>query len=152
MWFCEIYLLLKLPIPVVFDLTGFRKCFFFFFFFVGKCLTISQKLRGGDRKQIEVCKKQKTKQKSQNRRMSCFSSLCQPTSLISHNWSVWLIPCFVGVHHICVVVDKKCKVKKKKYTIVHLSCGVHVASPTRRYSDKFLVRHGASLTTQISYT
>ena len=43
-------------------------------FFVGKCLKISQKLHGGDRKHIKVCKK---KQKSQNQQMSYFSPLCE---------------------------------------------------------------------------
>ena len=69
---------------------------------MGKCLKISQKLHRGDRKQIVVCKKQKTKQKSQNRRMSYFSSLCQPTSLISHNWSVtYSLVCWSASHMCC---------------------------------------------------
>ena len=45
---------LKFPtIPIVLDLKGCRKCRIF----VGKCLEISQKLHGGDRTHIKVCKK-----------------------------------------------------------------------------------------------
>ena len=43
---------LKFQIPIALDLTGCRKCRIF----EGKFLKISQKLHGGDRKHVEVCK------------------------------------------------------------------------------------------------
>ena len=47
---------LKLPHPLVLDLTGCRK---YRIFFVGKCLEISQKLHGGERKHISIDRKSK---------------------------------------------------------------------------------------------
>ena len=44
------------------------------------------------------------------------------------------------------------KKKKKKCNFQTQFAWVHVAIPTRRNFDKFLVRHGVSPTTQISYT
>ena len=49
----------KFPIPIILNLTGCRKCIIF----CGKCLEISQKLHGGDKKHIEVCKKKKNQLK-----------------------------------------------------------------------------------------
>ena len=68
---------LKLPICIVLDVAGSRKCRIF----VVKRLKISQKLHGGDRKHNKVCKKKKLKQankqkkqnqKCKNRQMSYF--------------------------------------------------------------------------------
>ena len=70
-------------------------------FFCGKVfeiMKISQKLQGGDRRHIKVRKKTKMS----NWQMSYFSPLCQLQSSISQNRPVWLVPCFVGVHHICI--------------------------------------------------
>ena len=78
----------KVPFPVVLDLSGTRKYFFFF-------LKISQKLHGGGLSNIG--------KKNQNRQMSYFSPLCQLQLSISKNRPVRLVPCFVGVHHICFI-------------------------------------------------
>ena len=65
MWFWEISLL-KFPIPIVLNLKGCRKCKILLWENVWKsptkCLKISQKLHGDDRKHIKVCKEKKKKQ------------------------------------------------------------------------------------------
>ena len=65
-------------------------------FFVVKCLKISQELHGGDKNMLRYVKTQK----SQNRQVCNFSTLCQLQLSISQNRPVRLVPCFVGVHHI----------------------------------------------------
>ena len=85
------------PIPIVLDLTGCRKCQNF----GGKHLKISQKLHGGDRKHM-VCKKIPKILKFWQ--MSYFSLICQLQLSIPQNRLVWLVPCFVGVHHIFTYV------------------------------------------------
>ena len=78
-------------------------------FFVGKCLKISQKLRGGDRKHIKVHVHVKN-QKSQNRQMDYFSTLSQLQLSVSQNWPVWLVPCFVEMHHMFVwIIEAVCR-------------------------------------------
>ena len=52
-----------------------------------KCLKISQNVHGGDRKHIEVYKKQKL----QNQQVSYFSPLCQLQLYISQNRLVLLV-------------------------------------------------------------
>ena len=83
---------------------------FFFLFLVVKCLKISQKLHGSDRKHIKVCKKKKKKKPSKLTDES-FSLLCQLQLFISQNRHVQLVPCFIWMHHIFEVVYNK---KKKK--------------------------------------
>ena len=70
--------------------------------FCGKMFEISQKLHGGDRNHIKVCKK-KTKQNKNLKidRWVIFHPICQLQMPISQNRPVWLVPCFVGVNHIC---------------------------------------------------
>ena len=67
--------------------------------FVGKRLNISQKLHGGARKDIEVCKK---KANTSNRQMIYSSPLYELQMSISQNRPIRLVLCFVGAHHICV--------------------------------------------------
>ena len=70
---------------------------------MGKCLEISQKLHGGDRRHITVRKKKKKKKKKKKISKSTdesFFTLCEIQFPISQNRSVQLVPCFVGVHHI----------------------------------------------------
>ena len=66
----------KISYTIVLDLTGCKKCRIF----VEKCLKVSQKLHGGDRRHIKVRKK----------------------TQISKSTDASFFTCFDGVHHICV--------------------------------------------------
>ena len=74
--------------------------FFFFFVSGGKMFKkISQKLYGGDRRNmVRILKNKQTKKKLQNRQMRHFSPICQLQLPISQNEPVQLVPCFVGEH------------------------------------------------------
>ena len=71
--------------------------------FCEKMLKFSQKLHANDRKQIKVCK---TNTKiSESTDWSFFTPMQTLIARISKwAWHVWLVPCFVGVHHEYEVV------------------------------------------------
>ena len=116
----------KFPIPIALDMTGCRKCIIFFFGGgAGKCLKNSQKLHGGDRKHIKVCKKKSLK-------IDGFFTSMPAVISISQNKPVQLVPCFVRVDHKCVgvrrdvhsnmhfIVDIRNEILKVKSTILFL--------------------------------
>ena len=77
---------------IVLDMTGCRKSNFFL---GGGCLKINQKIYGAMEDILRYIKKQE----SQNWQTSHFPPLCYLQLPISQNRPVWLVPCFVVVHH-----------------------------------------------------